>query len=65
MLCALVTYSDIPQALATYAETLTLRGICPRCQGPTTSQYTYGIPGSGTKGLFSSSVARRRAGGQG
>ncbi|MDX3381614.1 MULTISPECIES: hypothetical protein [Streptomyces] len=33
-------------------ETLTLRGTCPRCQGPTASHYAYGLPGTGTKGLF-------------
>ncbi|HEY8983103.1 MAG TPA: hypothetical protein VIU15_26430 [Streptomyces sp.] len=34
-------------------DSLTLQGTCPRCQGPTTSQYAYGLPGTGTKGIFS------------
>ncbi|QNP73748.1 hypothetical protein IAG44_32670 [Streptomyces roseirectus] len=39
----------------TDGRTLTLRGICPTCQGVTTSEYAYGIPGTGTKGIFSRS----------
>ncbi|MCX5197779.1 hypothetical protein OOK31_28445 [Streptomyces sp. NBC_00249] len=32
---------------------LTVRGSCPRCGGPTTTTYRYGVPGLGTKGLRS------------
>ncbi|WP_157167141.1 hypothetical protein [Streptomyces typhae] len=28
-------------------------GDCPRCHGSTASEYRYGLPGTGTKGLWS------------
>ncbi|MET8978470.1 hypothetical protein ABZX85_22920 [Streptomyces sp. NPDC004539] len=38
-------------------ETVTVQGICPRCQGPTASPHAYGLPGTGTKGIFSRRAA--------
>ncbi|MFF7165749.1 hypothetical protein ACFZBP_31005 [Streptomyces sp. NPDC008086] len=34
-------------------EGLRVQGTCPRCHGDTASEYRYGVPGTGTKGLFS------------
>ncbi|GAA1277715.1 hypothetical protein [Saccharothrix xinjiangensis] len=33
-------------------RTTTVTGRCPRCQGPTTTEYPWGAPGTGTKSLF-------------
>ncbi|MFG2619709.1 hypothetical protein ACGFXC_19090 [Streptomyces sp. NPDC048507] len=30
---------------------VTVRGTCPRCGGPTSTTYRYGVPGLGGKGL--------------
>lgn len=35
-----------------------VEGACPRCHGGTASEYRYGLPGTGTKGLWP-----RRSGG--
>lgn len=29
-----------------------VRGRCPACKGDTTTEYMWGVPGSGTKGIF-------------
>ncbi|MFE0535539.1 hypothetical protein ACFW20_16100 [Streptomyces nigra] len=34
-------------------EGLRIQGTCPRCHGDTASEYRYGVPGTGTKGLLS------------
>ncbi|MFF3331972.1 hypothetical protein ACFYWX_20815 [Streptomyces sp. NPDC002888] len=31
---------------------LRVEGTCPRCHGRTASEYRYGLPGTGTKGLL-------------
>ncbi|MEV5760384.1 hypothetical protein ACIQHU_31205 [Streptomyces tendae] len=30
-----------------------VEGVCPRCHGRTSTEYRYGAPGTGTKGLWS------------
>ncbi|WP_328945586.1 hypothetical protein OG259_33145 [Streptomyces sp. NBC_00250] len=39
----------LAQHIASDGRTLSVSGVCPRCAGPTVSEYAYGLPGIGTK----------------
>ena len=44
--------AEFTQGFDDASRAITVEGRCPRCHGHTASEYSWGTPGTGTKGLF-------------